>query len=243
MKEYQQLTEEERIEIYALLQAGKKQCEIAKALNRNGSTICRELRRNRGQRGYRAKQAQRKASDRRKKPRTVKMTSKVVKYVEKRLKQEWSPEEISGRMEREIGTKVSHERIYQHVWMDKAQGGQLYQNLRIAGKKKRRKRRGIKDWRRKIPNRVDIDKRPKIVEMKERFGDWEADLVSGEHHRGFLVTLVERKSKFTLIGHVQRKTATASCKEIIRLMKPYKNLVHTITFDNGREFSSHQNVA
>ena len=156
----------------------------------------------------------------------MKMTSKVVKYVEKRLKQEWSPEEISGRMEREIGTKVSHERIYQHVWMDKAQGGQLYQNLRIAGKKKRRKRRGIKDWRGKIPNRADIDERPKIVELKERFGDWEVNLVSGEHHHGFLVTLVERKSKFTLIGHVQRKTVAATCKEIIRLMKPYKHFYH-----------------
>ncbi|PIP78664.1 MAG: IS30 family transposase, partial [Gammaproteobacteria bacterium CG22_combo_CG10-13_8_21_14_all_40_8] len=103
--------------------------------------------------------------------------------------------------------------------------------------------RGGKDWRGKIPNRGDIEQRPKLVEEKSRTGDWEADLVSGAHHQGFLVTLVERRRKFTLIGHVPHKQSLAVQQEIVRLLKPYQDLVHTITFDNGREFTGHEAIA
>ena len=115
-------------------------------------------------------------------------------------------------------------------------------NCGLPGGKKRRKRYGKKDWRGKIPNRVDIDQRPAIVEEKTRIGDWEADLVSGVHHRGFLVTLVDRLSKFTLIGQVKQKTAVDVTAEIVRLLSPYKEFVDTITYDNGREFAGHERV-
>jgi transposase, IS30 family len=138
--------------------------------------------------------------------------------------------------------KVSPERIYQHIWENKRQGGDLYRSLRIGGTKRRRKRYGRKDWRGKIPNRVDIDQRPAAVAEKIRIGDYEGDLVSGAHHKGFLVTLVERVSKYTFIGHVDKKNAADVSAEIVRLLAPCKDRVKTITYDNGREFSLHEQV-
>jgi len=167
------------------------------------------------------------------------MKAAVIVWIEEKLREEHSPEQISCTMWERVGVKISHERIYQHIWQDKTQGGDLYRKLRIAGVKKRRKRYGKKDWRGKIPNRVDIDQRPAIVEKKTRVGDWEADLVSGVHHRGFLVTLVERRSKYTLIGQVRHKTAANVTTEIMRLLAPHTERVETITYDNGREFSEH----
>jgi len=239
---YSQLTEGERNQIYALKQAKVSHRMIGAILGRDISTIGREIGRNRGQRGYRPKQAQRKAQERRQTPRSFKMTPEVVSYIEMKICHEHSPEQISCTMGESVGVRVSHERIYQHIWQDKKQGGDLYRNLRIAGVKKRRKRYGKKDWRGKIPNRVDIDQRPAIVEKKTRIGDWEADLVSGVHHRGFLVTLVERTSKYTLIGQVKQKTAADVTAEIVRLLAPSKERVQTITYDNGREFSEHELV-
>lgn len=243
MSRYKQLTYEERNQIYALLQAEKSKPEIAKQLGRDPSTIYRELSRNKGQRGYRPKQAQRKAEERSRKPRTSKMTPKKEEYIKTKLEIEWSPEQISGTMKDKFGSSLSHETIYKYIFNNKKEGGVLYLKLRIASKKNRRKQRGSKDWRGKIPNRKDIDERPKDVEEKSRTGDWEADLVSGKRHRGYLVTLVERKSKYTLTGHVTQKTSEAVGKEIVRLLGKYKEFIHTITFDNGREFACHDRVA
>ena len=167
------------------------------------------------------------------------MSPEVIACIEKKLWEEHSPEQIICCMWERFDVKISHERIYQHIWQDKTQGGDLYRKLRIAGMKKRRKRYGKKDWRGKIPNRVDIDQRPAIVEKKTRVGDWEADLVSGVHHRGFLVTLVERRSKYTLIGQVRHKTATKVTTVIMRLLAPHRERVAKITYDNGREYSEH----
>ena len=239
---YDHLTKEDRIVIRTLLQEKKSRQYIADRLGRDVSTIKRELRRNSGLRGYRPKQAQEKAEARKRAPRTVKMTAEVVAHIEEKIREDYSPEQISDTMAATEGVRVSHERIYQHLWTDKQRGGDLYTHLRIASGRKRRKRYGKKDWRGRIPGRVDISERPAIVADKERVGDWEADLVSGCHHRGFLVTLVERKSKFTLIGHVARKTAEAVSGEVIRLLKNVKDWVHTITYDNGREFAGHQQV-
>ena len=239
---YNQLTEGERNQIYALKQARVSQRRIAVILGRDVSTIGREIRRNRGQRGYRPRQANLKARERRRIPRSFKMTAEVIAHIEEKLREEYSPDQISCTMWGSVGARVSHERIYQHIWQDKKHGGDLYRKLRIAGVKKRRKRYGLKDWRGKIPNRVDIDQRPAIVEKKTRVGDWEADLVSGVHHRGFLVTLVDRRSKYTLIGQVRHKTAANVTTEIVRLLAPHKKRVRTITYDNGREFSGHELV-
>ncbi len=247
MREYGQLTEEDRIEIYAMKQAGKKQNKIAAELGVHPSTISRELSRNTGLRGYRPKQAQQKTLHRRFTARkAVKMTPETIDYIECKLLQEHSPEQIAERMKLDPGwhgPAVSHERIYQHIWQDKAQGGMLYKHLRIAGTKQRRKRRNSRDMRGTIKNRVGIQERPKIVERKIRIGDWEGDTVVGKNHQGALVTLVDRKSKLTLIGKVDRYTAEAVEKTIVNLMELLPRRNYTLTVDNGKEFASHESVA
>jgi len=247
MREYKQLTEEQRIEIYAMNQAGKEQNMIAAELGVHPSTVSRELTRNTGLRGYRPKQAQQKTLHRRVTARkAVKMTPETISYIERKLAEEHSPEQISERMKldpRWHGPTVSHERIYQHIWQNKAQNGTLYKSLRIAGTKQRRKRRNSRDMRGTIKNRVGIQERPNIVERKIRLGDWEGDTVVGKNHQGALVTLVDRKSKLTLIGKVNRYTAEAVEKTIISLMELLPRRNYTLTVDNGKEFASHESVA
>lgn len=247
MREYRQLTEEDRIEIYAMKQAGKEQNMIAVKLGVHPSTISRELARNTGLRGYRPKQAQQKTLHRRFTARkAVKMTPETIGYIENKLLEQHSPEQIAERMKLDPGwhgPTVSHERIYQHIWQDKAQGGMLYKHLRIGGTKQRRKRRNSRDMRGIIKNRVGIERRPQIVERKIRIGDWEGDTVVGRNHQGALVTLVDRKSKLTLIGKVDRYTTEAVEKTIISLMELLPRRNYTLTVDNGKEFASHESVA
>jgi len=239
---YNHLTMEDRIIIRTLLQEGKSKKYIADKLNRALSSIKREIDRNSGKRGYRPKQAHRKYEERKAGGKTTKMTLETVSYIEEKLQEEYSPEQISGRMKLDMGFKVSHEWIYQYVWKDKKEGGDLYRKLRIANGNRNRKRYGKKDYRGRIPGRVDIEDRPGIVNKKERVGDWEADLVSGVKHKGFLVTLVERKTKTTLIGKVMRKTSEEVTREIINMAAGMYGLIKTITYDNGREFSGHQKI-
>ena len=247
MREYRQLTEEDRIEIYAMKQAGKEQNKIALKLGVHSSTISRELARNTGLRGYRPKQAQQKTLHRRFTARkALKMMPETIDYIESKLAEQHSPEQIAERMKLDPdwhGPAVSHERIYQHVWQDKAQGGMLYKYLRIGGTKQRRKRRNSRDMRGTIKNRVGIQERPNIVERKIRIGDWEGDTVVGKNHQGALVTLVDRKSKLTLIGKVNRYTAEAVEITIISLMELLPRRNYTLTVDNGKEFASHESVA
>ena len=247
MREYRQLTEEDRIEIYAMKQAGKQQNHIAGKLGVHPSTISRELTRNSGLRRYRPKQAQQKTLHRRfTASKAVKMTPETIDYIESKLAEQHSPEQIAERMKLDPGwhgPTVCHERIYQHVWQDKARNGMLYKHLRIGGTKQRRKRRNSRDMRGTIKNRVGIQERPDIVERKIRIGDWEGDTVVGKNHQGALVTLVDRKSKLTLIGKVNRYTAKAVEKTIISLMELLPRRNYTLTVDNGKEFASHESVA
>ena len=247
MREYRQLTEEDRIEIYAMTQAGKKQNEIAFKLGVNPGTISRELSRNTGLRGYRPKQAHQKALYRKTKARkAVKMTSETINYIESKLSEEHSPEQISQRMKLDpqwSGPVVSHERIYQHIWHNKADGGQLYKHLRIVGTKHKRKRRNSRDTRGMIKNRVGIESRPCIVERKIRIGDWEGDTIVGKNHKGALVTLVDRNSKLTLIKKVENYTAEAVEQAIVSAMEYLPRRHYTLTVDNGKEFSNHENIA
>jgi IS30 family transposase len=247
MRHYKQLTQEDRIEMYAMKQAGNNQTEMAQHLGVHRSTISRELARNTGQRGYRPQQAHRWAQARQRSAgRAYKMTPQTIAYIEGQLRREHSPEQIAGRMKADPhyrGPTVSHERIYQHLWQDQAAGGDLYLHLRIAGKKKKRKRYGKRDFRGKIPNRVGIEQRPKIVETKQRLGDWEADTILGKHHRGAVVSLVERKSQFTVLGPVRQKTASAVQQQMVQRLRPHRHRVHTLTTDNGREFADHETIA
>ena len=241
---YSQLTVDERNQFYALQQAEMPMTEIANQLGRSRTTLYHELNRNRGGRGYRPRQAQQFAEKRRaEKVQPLKMRPEVIAYLESKLQLQWSPEQIASTMKTDPdgpGLAVSPETIYRYVWEDKRAGGTLYTHLR-HGQKKRRKRRGSKDLRGKIRNRVDIDQRPAGVETRERLGDWEADLVCGIGASGYLVTLVERVSRRVLIGFTRTKMACEVTREILRLLKD--EVVETITFDNGKEFAGHERIA
>lgn len=231
---YIQVTREERYQISALQKAGLKQSEIADVLNRSPSTISRELSRNRGKRGYRPKQAHIKSVERRA-VNARQIDDATWQFAEEKLSLQWSPEQISGHV------YISPETVYQRVYADKRAGGLLWKNLRCQ--KQRRKRYGKMDRRGIIPNRLSIEERPAIVEERKRIGDWEADTVIGKNHKQAIVTIVERKTGLTLIRKVKRKTAQAVSKAMVALLKPYRNWVHTITSDNGREFAGHEEIA
>jgi IS30 family transposase len=202
---YTQLAQEERYQIYALKKADHSQAEIAEILERDPGTVSRELRRNRGLKGYRPKQAHNQALKRRHDKARSRIDDQVWQLVEVLIRQEWSPEQIAGGVEIEQRVSISHEWIYQHVYADKQSGGDLYRHLRCQ--KSRRKRYGAYSRRGTIPNQVSIDQRPLIVDAKRRFGDWEGDTVIGKNHQGALVTLVERKSLYTVTRAVIHKTA------------------------------------
>jgi IS30 family transposase len=240
MRTYRQLTQEQRYQIYALKQTGHSQLEIAEVIGVHKSTVSRELKRNRGQRGYRPQQAQSLAMERRQKG-VPRIAAEIWAMVAKLLGQDWSPEQISGRLKKEQGIGISHEWIYQYVLTDKRAGGDLYQHLRCQ--KKRRKRYGKYDRRGKLPNCRSIEERPAIVNTRKRLGDWEVDTMTGKNHKQALVTLIERKSRFTLLGKVPQRTAQAVQDQIHRLLLPVADKVHTLTSDHGKEFAYHQQIA
>lgn len=242
-KTYQQLTYEQRCQISILKKSGFSQRSIADAIEVNQSTVSRELARNTGGRGYRHKQAQYRTKRRRAEAvSTTKMTPEAIELIETKLRLDWSPEQISGWLLTEQEQLISHESIYLHVWADKRAGGDLYRHLRRQGKKYDKRRNG-KSTRGHIKNRVSIDDRPQVVDEKSRIGDWEIDTVIGKGHRGALVTVVERVTKYTVSAQVNSKSAADVTKATIRLLKPLKDIVHTITADNGKEFSYHEKIS
>lgn len=131
--------------------------------------------------------------------------------------------------------------MYQRIYADKRAGGSLWKQL--CCQKRRRKRYGKHDRRGSIPNPLSIEQRPEIVEQRSRIGDWEADTVIGKSHKQAIVSLVERKSGFTLIHKVERKTPEAVSRAMNMLLKPFKHRVYTNTSDNGKEFAWHEEVA
>ena len=243
MSLYTQLTQEQRYQIYAFLKAGFSQSAIAIEINVHKSTICRELRRNRGLKGYRPKQAHVKATNRRQgAAKYVKLTPNIITLVNSLIRQDFSPDQVSGSLKRNHGVIISHETIYRHLLADKANGGTLYKHLRRSNRK-RKKRYGSRNIRGQIPGRVSIDLRPAIVDNKERIGDWEIDTVIGKNHKGALLTIVERKSKYTLIQKLSYKRSRLVADATIDLLAPYHDKVFTITSDNGKEFADHQRIS
>lgn len=241
-KGYHHLTYDQRCQIYILKARGDTSSKIAKLLKVHHSTIGRELKRNKGQRGYRHQQAQEKAFLRKNSQPNKKMTPAMVASIKEKLKLQWSPIQISGWLKKHGKEYVSHETIYNHIWKDKEQGGQLYKELRHQGKKYNKQRKGTAG-RGSIPGRIDIKQRPSIVEKKTRLGDWELDTIIGAGHKGVIVSMVERTSKLTKLAKVSHKTAEEVGQALIEQLKPIKAFVHTLTADNGKEFAYHQKVS
>ena len=173
------LTFEQRCQLQALGAAGLTQAAMAAAIGTPQSAVSRELRRNRGPRGYDCQQAQAAADLRRSAASgaPIKMTARMIAVIEDKLRSEQlSPDQISGWLAATQAVSVSHETIYLHIWADKRAGGTLYKQLRRRGKKYN-KRSAKSAGRGVIPGRIDISARPAIVERRVRIGDWEADTI------------------------------------------------------------------
>ena len=243
MKKYKQLTLGLRYQIFAYKQENYSISKIANVLGYSKSTISRELKRNTKDSYYSPEYAEILSVSRDKNKRSnKKLTNKVKLLISKYLKQNWSPEQISGRLKKDKIISISHETIYRYIYKNQKHGGKLFKLLRHKNSKYQN-RSELYRTRGQIKNRVNIDKRSILVERKSRFGDFEVDTIIGKNHKGALVTLVDRNSKFTLIKKVDSKHAYGVTKAIIDMLRPIKSLIHTITSDNGKEFSFHEEVA
>jgi len=239
---YEQLTQEERYQIYGLIKAGYNQKEISESIKRSPSSISRELNRNKGRKGYRPKQAHNMAEQRRKlAEKKIKITPTVKALIDTLLVT-LTPEQIAGRIKLETGLSLHHESIYRYIYQDKSAGGKLYKYL-VRASKKYRKRYGTYDKRGQIVNRVSIEERPDVVDKKSRIGDWEGDTVIGKGRKNAFVTMVERKTLYLVVKRIESKHADITAGALIESMMPLKDSVLTITLDNGKEFAQHERVS
>ena len=242
---YKQLTLKERYHISTLLKKGWSQKEIASSIGVHPSTICREIQRNKDDidKVYSYEFAHSSARNRQNsKAKYTVITSKIKTYIKSKLKEDWSPEQIAGRMKRDKGFTVCHETIYRYIYYNKLRGGRLYKHLRHKNKKYHNRSNNYQS-RGIIIDRISIDKRPKVVDKKNRIGDFEIDTVIGLNHIGALVTIVDRKSKYAIIKKVSSKKADEVTKALIEMLYPLRNITKTITSDNGKEFAYHKQVS
>ena len=242
---YKRVTEAERRHIYRWRQEGHGMREVARRLGRAASSICRELVRNRSKRGYRPKRAQWKATEKARRPGPRRFTEVVRVDAEARLKDGWTPEIIGQRARLEGRAWVCKETIYKHIYADAKAGGALWENLpRARRKRHRRCPRQEGRGRGRIPNQRMIDTRPAEVEARTSVGHWEGDLINGAHETGNLVTLVERNTRFSLIGRTDSKEAEEVTAAVCALFASLPQAARLgLTLDNGKEFARHEEMA
>jgi len=245
-KNYKHITLEQRIKIEVLLKAGHKVSFIAKQLSIHCSSIYRELNRNQTKTGkYNAAFAQELSEEQKERfSNNRSFTSSMEKFIREKLsKEQWSPEQIWGYCKENNIDMVSHESIYKFVYRDKNNGGALYKNLRVASKKYRKRYGSGKGKRCIIKDKVSIDLRPEYINNKQRVGDWEIDTIVGKDNKGAIVTITERTTAFVLIAKLNGKNAQELAQTVVKLMMPFKDLVLSITSDNGTEFAMHKYIS
>jgi transposase, IS30 family len=243
---YNHLTSLEREQLYVLRVTNKFSIEkIAEEMNRSPSTVSRELRRNSFDDNlYLPDKAQKMVESRREesKEKFGSISDITIVHIKQHLERYHSPEQLCGRMKLEGIDSVSHETIYQMIYADHQGLGKYKKYLRQ--KQKRRRRKGSKQKRGGIPGRVGIENRPLVADLKTEIGHWEGDTVIGANHQGIIVTYVDKKSKYLLAGLVKNKTVEQVNQLTIKLFSEVKQSFRsTITFDNGREFCGHQEIA
>ena len=248
---YTHLTRKERYFIYHMRMAGWSPAKIGRTIGRHRGTIRRELERNTSRCGqYLDDHAQRQANERRgaacRRPCTG--DAALMAHVEAKLQTKWSPDEIAGRLKAEPpkeleGRSISHATIYRWIWACPERSQRLRPHLRVAWKK-RRKPYGKPSKRGQIPNRVGIEHRPEVVDARERLGDWEGDTVVGKGRSGYVLTNVDRASRYLVTRKLDRPTAQATADALYDAMRRLpRETRKTQTFDNGREFASHETIA
>ena len=243
---YNHISMDQRSKIEALFKSGHKPSFIAKQLNIHRSSIYRELKRNKTKRGaYNAAFAQELADEKKERfSHSRNFTFSIEKFIKEKLSEEqWSPEQISGYCKENHIDMVSHESIYKFIYQDKDNGGVLYKNLRVAFKKYRKRYGSGKVKRCVIKDKVSIDNRPDYINNKERDGDWEIDTIVGKNNKGAIVTIAERATAFVLIAKLNGKNAQELAEAVVKLMMPFKDLVLSITSDNGTEFAMHKYIS
>ena len=241
---YHQLTTEERYMIAALRQQGCPVPQIAAELGRDPSTIRRELQRNATPHdgAYRPSMAVEMTNGRRSRSRrNARYGAAEFAPIEALLRQNWSPEQIVGRRRLEKLPVMSHETIYLHIWADKTNGGTLWQHLRGA-QKRRRKRYGRHDSRGRLAGKTMIQDRPAVVDRRTRIGDWELDTVHGRG-KPCVATAVERKCGVIRIGKLAQATAALTTHRTVFLLKDEPHPVFSLTSDNGTEFHGFKDIA
>jgi len=239
------LTQEQRYTISILLEKDYSLTKIAQFIGKDKSVISRELKRNRDSvtGNYNADLAQQKYIQRQKeKLQKKRFTDDVKEYVKEKLLDDWSPEQISQRGKKDHIECVSHETIYKFVWADKRNGGELHKHLRRQGRRYR-KRGNLKDSRGIIKNRVSIDERPKIVDEKKRFGDFEIDTIIGRNHKGAILSINDRWSSLVWIRKLTGKNAKELTIKAVEALKDIRDEIYTITADNGKEFALHEIIS
>lgn len=240
---YHQLTSEERYQLSALRKQGLSQAQIARALGRHRSTICREIQRNaREDGGYRPSTADDYASARRwRSRRNWHFTDQDWELVREQLNEFWSPDQISGRLRDEGLLSISHETIYRYVWNDWLRGGTLRNCLR-SSQKQRRKRYRSYDSRGRLEGKRHISERPAAAEKRTRIGHLEGDTVMGSPDQHCILVLVDRKTGYVFIGKLRERTTSAANRCAIRLLRTAHRRTHTITVDNGTEFHAYKEI-
>jgi IS30 family transposase len=247
MRIFKHLRPQERERLFQLLRQRKTQAEIAKELERNKGTISREIKRNTHQLldEYLPDTAQKKANRRKaqgRKKSYLERYPRLKAYVLKKLLSGWTPDLIAGKLRGQGKDYLTKESIYQYVYSLEGRKLNLRQYLPRAHRI-RRKRNGRKHRKVMIPHRVDITRRPKLVEARSQFGHWEGDSVSYQGHSQRLATQVERKSRLLVILRPRTNAARERASLINRRFSILPvQARRTITFDNGLEFSDHQRV-
>ena len=239
------LTQEQRYTISCMLKQGYNKSEIARAITKDKSVVFNEIKRNSDNRSgiYDDDLANRKAAKRQKeKAKNIRFTRFIQDEIELLLRADYSPEQVVGTLKKQEKETVSVERIYQHIWEDKKNKGDLHTHLRRQGRKYR-KRGSSKDTRGIIKNRISIDQRNKIVEKRSRFGDLEVDLIIGKNHNQAILTVNDRASGMLKMKKVASKEATVVTIAINEILEDWKPYLRTITADNGKEFAGHEQVA
>jgi len=242
MNSYIQLTSDERATIGALLCKRFGIREIARVLGRSPSTVSREIRRNRYSDGsYKAHHARSMTSGRRRRARHgTRFTKGQLARVEALIRQDYSPEQVSGYLRRTGVLSISHESIYLHLIADKSSGGDLYKHLRCA-RKKRRKRYGAYDSRGRVAGKRTLDQRPPGAVNRSRTGHWEIDTVLGSG-RACILTVVDRRTGYLQIGKLPDRTADATNEKLRQLIERHHDRFLSITADNGCEFHRYLEV-
>ncbi len=231
-----QLTVQERDHLAQLRHQGAAQKEIATALGRAPSTISRELSRNCTGEHYHAGQAQQACERRlRERPLTRKLDdAKINQAVRAGLAQDWAPEQIAGRLEQQhpddLARRVAPQTIY--AWIKNNEHRPHWEShLRRRGKRPSRRKNTVPG------QAARIDQRPEVIEQRLRLGDFEGDTVLGPPGTGGLATLVDRRSRYTIVVKIQSKHADHVHAKLKQRLQELDEERRSITFDNGTEFA------